>query len=292
LDFSEIIDIAPFQGTTTYTSPVTYEITKTMVDPNDPSRRICDPNSVAKVVEGIPIAENIPGRNITSVSLRPAVPLPSQVCVRIGVTDRIRDLSGRAAEPQTFEFMTKILVSGEVELKEPFASSIMLDTAVSSGIWGGGKALPPRIGGTGELGEFDVAAGRYTGTGNHFVFNTDTQVIAAKYTPNPFGPDITVTGGVFEFSKFVLSSDSILEFEGSNGPDSCARRVSNQWPDHSEWARSCIFLCGYQSGRGTNIERARSPARWPWRRSWWSWWESTSEHRHRQQLCIEWQPGQ
>jgi hypothetical protein len=112
--------------------------------------------------------------------------------------------------------MTKILVSGEVELKEPFASSIMLDTAVSSGIWGGGKALPPRIGGTGELGEFDVAAGRYTGTGNHFVFNTDTQVIAAKYTPNPFGPDITVTGGVFEFSKFVLSSDSILEFEGSN----------------------------------------------------------------------------
>jgi hypothetical protein len=216
LEFSEIIDIAGFQGTTTHTSPVKYEITKTMVDPNDPNRRICDPNSASKVVEGLPVAENISGRNITMVSLRPAVPLPSQVCVRVRVTDQVRDLSGRAAEPHTFEFMTKILVSGEVELREPFASSIQLDTTVSSGIWGGGKALPPRIGGTGELGEFVLEAGRYIGTGNHFVFNTDSQVIKAKYTPNPYGPDITVTGGVFEFSRLVLPVGAILEFEGSN----------------------------------------------------------------------------
>ncbi|MEE2887281.1 MAG: Ig-like domain-containing protein, partial [Planctomycetota bacterium] len=216
LEFSEIIDIAGFQGSTTHTSPVEYEIRKTMEDPNDPTKRICDPNSNSKVIEGLPVAENVSGRNITVVTLRPAVPLPSQVCVRVTVTDRVHDLAGTPAEPHSFEFTTKILVSGEVEIREAFVSDGQRDTNVSSGTWSGGKALPPRIGGTGILGTFNAAAGKpaTSGLSNHYIWNTDSQTIDGQFTPS--GQPITVTGGRFEFSDFFLPSDFIIQFEGSN----------------------------------------------------------------------------
>ena len=216
LEFSEIIDIAGFQGSTTYTSPVKYEIRKTMADPNDPTRRICDPNSNSKVVEGLPIAENVSGRNITMVTLRPAVPLPSQVCVRVIVTDQVHDLAGTPAEEHMFEFTTKILVSGEVETRETFASDQQLDKSLSGGVWGSGKALPPRLGGTGILGSFDNMAGTpsTSGIANHYIWNTDSQFIKEQFCKIPGG--ITVTGGVFEFADFFLPADFILEFEGSN----------------------------------------------------------------------------
>ncbi|MCB9869648.1 MAG: hypothetical protein H6837_07305 [Planctomycetes bacterium] len=218
VEFSEIIDITPFQGSTTQTSPVEYLIRKTMAKPGGkPNERICDPNFNPQILEGLPEAENIsgPGLAFTRVTLRPSVPLPSQICVEVNITNRISDLAGTAAEPQTFSFTTEILAVGEIEIAERFASDSQLDKQASSGIWSGGKALPPVIGGSGVLGPFQLLMGKGDPSDpNHYIFNTESHLIDKAYTPT--GQDITVTGGVFEFSEFTLPTGFRISFEGAN----------------------------------------------------------------------------
>lgn len=213
LEFSEIIDITPFNGATTATTPIRYRLRKTMPNPNGPGR-VCDPNSSPILLEGIPVAENLSTRQVTVVTLRPAVNLPNQVCLEVVVTDQVKDLSGKAAEPTTYQFFTEIVFTGEASVDEVFASDSQLDKDVSSGSWGQGRALPPQVGGMGELGRFDLAAGKATSDPKVFVWNTDNQTISGAFTPS--GQPITVTDGIFEFTDFVLPVGTTLLFEGSN----------------------------------------------------------------------------
>jgi len=216
VEFSEIIDIAPFQGATTQTSPVQYLIRKTKQKPGGaPNERVCDQNSNRQALEGLPQAENDSVRGVTTVTLRPTVPLPSQICIEVVVTGQVRDLSGKPAIQNSESFTTQILVAGEGEMRERFNTDGQLDKTISSGSWSGGKALPPRIGGTGVLGEFNISAGKADPTNpNRYVWNTDSQLIPGAFTPT--GKDITVTGGIFEFTRFNLGADLIVVFEGSN----------------------------------------------------------------------------
>ena len=216
LEFSEIIDTAPFQGATTQTTPIQYLIRKTMQKPGGQvGERVCDPNFNPLILEGQPQAENIASLGITRVTLRPTALLPSQICVEVVVSNQVHDLAGTAAIPHSFAFTTEILIAGEGEVREVFTGDGQLDKKVSSGIWGAGRALPPVIGGVGELGSFDITAGQSNPADpNQYTWNTDNMTIPGKFTPTK--KPITITDGVFEFSDFHLPAVFTLEFVGSN----------------------------------------------------------------------------
>ncbi|MHC4898955.1 MAG: Ig-like domain-containing domain [Planctomycetota bacterium] len=218
LEFDEFIDVAPFRGSTTETSPTTYVIRKTREKPSQAGVRECDPNFKPITLEGLPKAEIDPVRGVTTVTLKPSVPLPSQICVEVGVTSRVKDLAGKSAEPAKFIFTTEIVAPGVGEIKETFANDGQLDKAVSSGIWGNGTGLPPKVGGTGVHGSFQPSSGTAyfdnVTKKTSFIWSTDKQVIPKQLTQS--GQEETITDGVFHFTDFLLPAGVHVVFEGSN----------------------------------------------------------------------------
>ncbi len=218
LEFDEFIDVAPFNGSTTETSPTTYVIRKTRESANQAGARECDPNFTPITLEGLPKAEIDPIRGTTLVTLKPSTPLPSQICVEVGVTSRVKDLSGKSALPTKFTFTTEIVAPGVGEINEVFATDTQLDKAVSSGTWGSGKALPPQIGGTGLLGSFQASAGTaYFDPASRetwFLWSTDKQAIPKELTQS--GQPEEVLNGIFHFTDFFLPAGIHVVFEGSN----------------------------------------------------------------------------
>ena len=211
VEFSEVIDTAPFRGGTTESSPIQYLVRQTVQDPlGAPGDLICDPNSAPLTLQGVPVAENFPGTPggrppYTVVSMRPTLGYPSRSCIQVVITGEVRDLAGNPAARETKSFITEFLAPVRGEVSEFFFDDTKLDKSVSTGRWGGGKALAPALGGTGALGKFNIQDGMNTGPGQ-YEWNTDSMVVRGQ----------TVTGGVFDFTSFELGPAQVVDFVGSN----------------------------------------------------------------------------
>ena len=215
LRFSELLDISAFSGGNTATSPIAYQIRRTRPDPTNPEIELCDSSFEPVRIEGVPIAEvdNSTVPATTTVTLRPAVPLPKRVCVEVIVTEQLRDLSGTPAQRQVFRFFSEAGSIVPTPLIETFANNSRLDTTVSSGEWGGGRARPGTLGGSGIDGTFRATDGMPVGN-DVFVWSTDSQPIPGPATL--FGDARTVTGGQFEFTDFIIPQGFRVVFRGAN----------------------------------------------------------------------------
>lgn len=212
LEFSEYIDIGPFQGGSTQTSPIQYRLRRTRVVGG---RLECDTSKPAELLEGTPRAELDTANARTRISLKPAIKLPGEVCVEVEVTEQVKDLSGRAARRQLFQFTTQPSSAVEQSLVEGFASDLQMEKDASSGTWSGGRALPGLVGGDGKLGDFNPTHGVSLG-GNVYQWSTDNQSIPGDTTLS--GRTETVTDGVFNFRNLKLASGITVVFVGSKKP--------------------------------------------------------------------------
>ncbi len=213
VEFSELIDMGPFQNGSTLTSPITYQIRKTRPVSGNPSEYECDPAFSPIPVEGVPRAGVDPVTQSTVVTLKPSIVLPPEVCIEVIVTDRVRDLSGRPAIPQTFYFFTEAGSIVPKKITESFATPGKLEIPVSSGSWNSGRAVPSALGGSGRLGSFDYRVGTQIPP-TTYKFSTDSQHFPGSVTL--FGQAIDVSDGVFEFLDFEVPDGIEVRFEGSN----------------------------------------------------------------------------
>jgi hypothetical protein len=222
VEFSELIDAAPFLLGDTATSPIKYEMRLTkQPDGNPTGLPICDPDFAPVRILGTPrvsteirIVNQGQGpieRQVSVVTLIPDTPLPELVCVQVRVTNGIRDLLGNPAAEQTFEFFTVGTPIGQRAINETFQDEAQLDPLASGGSWSGGIGLPGRLGGSGVHGSFDHTIGKDLGD-NAYLFSTESQLIPGENAL--FGDDITVTDGVFQFSDFVVPEDVTVIFRG------------------------------------------------------------------------------
>ncbi len=208
---SELIDPTPFGGVSSSSSPLRFEL-RPAFDSN--GSLVCDEAATPLPVQGTPVVTtvlNANGQQVSEVTLTPAVILPRSACLRITVSTSLLDLSGRSAVPRVFDLFTTSEGGGATEITERFANEMNLDGDISSGNWDNG-ARPGLLGGSGELGVFDVASGTVVGP-SVFELNTDMQVIPGNFTPT--GQAITVIGGVFEFTNFTVPAGATVRFSGS-----------------------------------------------------------------------------
>lgn len=208
--FSELIDIAPFQGGGTINSPIVYQLRKVLRRNGVVS---CDPDFEPILLEGVPIASIDPATQETSVTLVPAIPLPRDICVEILVTDRVRDLAGIPARPRTFRFFTVVGQPEPGVVTEDFTSALRLDRSISAADWVGGNAIARAVGGFGLHGSFEPGVGREVAP-NVFEWSTDDQAIPGSRTL--LGEALRVTDGRFEFTDFVVPSGVTVQFRGNN----------------------------------------------------------------------------
>lgn len=214
LEFSEYIDVSPFIGASSATSPVQYRIRRTRLDGN--GKLICDPAAPAVTLEGVPRATLDTATQKTQVVLKPSIRLPSLVCVEVEVTNRVRDLSGKAVAPTLFTFFTEAAASDVLTIDETFTTEAQLDKEQSSGSWSGSGVFGP-IGGDGLLGDFDPTDGTFLAP-NIYIWSTDSQVIKKPVLTGVTPPLSPVTDGVFRFSNFKLPRNTIVDFRGSRIP--------------------------------------------------------------------------
>jgi len=212
VDFSEIIDVAPFQGATTATSPILYRVRATR--PAAGGGVECDVTRPAADLGGVPRAIIDPIAQTTQVILKPTVSLPGDACIEVVVTSRVRDLSGKSAVPTQYSFTTKDVPKKEQSLAEDFRNAAKYDPDRSSGVWLNG-ATAGLVGGDGHLGDFDATYGTQLSPGV-FEWNTDGQIIPASATVS--GVSELVDDGVFEFATFDLPAGTTLVFTGSSPP--------------------------------------------------------------------------
>ncbi len=214
LEFSELIDAAPFAGTGEG-GPVEYFISRTARVGSVPQ---CDDGALRVPLPGTPQVVLDPIRGKATVSFRPSVQLPGEACIEVKVTNRVRDLSGRPAVPITYRFVTEASTTDDLVAIEEFDSVGRLDTAYSSTRWQNGTALPGIVGGSGRHGDFDVEIGRDAGGG---VYEWDTDAFGGFKIPARLtlsGRDEFVSDGAFEFTRFELRAGKTLRFIGSKIP--------------------------------------------------------------------------
>lgn len=217
LEFNEIIDVTPFLGANAATGPIVFAVRRTR--DNGAGGRECSPNSTPVPLGGAPRVDLDPVRGISIVTYRPLQALPGNVCMDITVTDRVRDLSGRPAQPQSFQFVTVATGSREESKTELFETDDNLDRSASSGDWANGAATFGLIGGDARHGAFDLNVFNSLGIVNGrqtYEINTDSTLIPAANTTS--GNEIRVTDGKFYFSSMVVPADVRLRFVGSNPP--------------------------------------------------------------------------
>ena len=174
-----------------------------------------DVTTPAVVLPGVPQAVVNPANQLSPVQiiLKPSIPLPPGVCVEVEVTTRVTDLSGKAALPVTFQFITEDSGASVQSIVENFTNNLNLDSDYSSGMWGNNEATPGDIGEDGVLGEFNVRNG-VEGPPNVFTWDTGNMMIPGSQTVT--GLDIQVTDGIFRFSRFRLQAGDTMAFTGPN----------------------------------------------------------------------------
>ena len=145
--FSEVIDSTAFLQPISASTPIRYVLRRSRL-PVGSLVRECNVDSEAIQLEGLPVVqlENVNGRPVTTISLRPTLALPGVACVEITVTSDVRDISGRGAEEITFRFITAASASTDTLLTEPFLNETRMDPDVSGGTWSNG-ARPAPLGG-------------------------------------------------------------------------------------------------------------------------------------------------
>ena len=213
IEFSEIVDPATLLGSAT-TAGVRFGLAQ--FDANGD----CADKSVA--IAGSRTVSVNPATQRTSMLFRPAFRLPPSFCVRINVTDKVRDLSGKRAKPVTFTFKTCSDNIPERELTDDFSKTKERDDERNGAKWTKGLATPSPVGGSGRLGDFGARfGGKDTETTDKdgrriFEWNTDNTVVPGIRTLS--GEDEKVANGVYEFTSFILKDTEHVRFVGTKMP--------------------------------------------------------------------------
>jgi hypothetical protein len=208
VQFSELIDEAPFQGTGPGDGPVLFQMLPTDAEGNCGTRPLTLDGTMALITDKF--------QQKTSIRFRPAGVLPGKVCVRVEVTSKVHDLSNKPAALRRFEFRTREVPVIEGSRTEDFATAARLDVPASGANWGGGAVTPGILGGTGRLGEFRASDGVFVSEDNGVTtwrWTTDNQRIPAIRTLS--NEDEFVNDGVFEFSTFILPRTERVVFSGA-----------------------------------------------------------------------------
>jgi hypothetical protein len=214
LEFSELIDAAPFAGGGEG-SPVEFGVSRTT---RQGGAAVCSETATVVPLPGVPLITLDRVRNVATVTFRPSVQLPGETCVEVRVTNRVHDLSGRSAEPVTYRFVTEAAPIEDLAVVEEFDNEGRLDRSASSTIWSGGLAQPGVIGGTGKLGDFNPANGPEIGGGVR-VWDLDIAggiVIPGNQTLS--GREARITDGNFEFTNFRVPAGVTVRFVGTQVP--------------------------------------------------------------------------
>ena len=215
LDFSEVINTSTFTSTGTGGG-----IFYTVALPDD-----TNPGNCVKREFPLPGAVNLSidrVKNTTRVIFRPSLLLPSESCVRVSVTDQIRDLAGKGAKPKVYEFRVRKRPVAPQKIAEDFSSTAKRDTTWGGADWKGtGVLRPGKLGGSGKLGEFRAADGKDllkkdSKGRDMYEWSLDDMTIPKVRTLT--GQDERVTNGVFEFARFVVNANEHVVFTGSNPP--------------------------------------------------------------------------
>ncbi len=216
LEFNELIDATPFVSGTQ--SPVTFSVRRTREALGGGFE--CDPASAPQVLSGTQRLDFDAGRGVSILTFNPSIDLPGNVCVQVGVTSGVSDLSGRPAQPQQFTFRTIVVPLVEQPITEEFDNNQFFDEDASAGAWAGGQLTFASIGGDARHGPFSLTWCTDTGTfveGRRlYRLNTDLVTIPGANTTT--GSPIAITDGRFFLSDFVLPSNAQLEFTGSRPP--------------------------------------------------------------------------
>lgn len=218
LEFNELLDVTPFVGTAGSSSPIIYAVRRTR---EVGGVRECSPNSQPQVLGGAPTVVLDAARSVTRVTFQPISTLPGNTCVEVTVTDRVRDLSGKPAQSQVFQFITEAAQLQQQQFVENFDDDAHLDRDASAGTWANGQAVFGAIGGDGRHGTFRLDLGvpdAAPGPDGRLVytFNTDNTIIPGSNTTT--GSPIAVTDGNFYFDQMSVPSNVRLKFIGSNPP--------------------------------------------------------------------------
>ena len=219
LRFSELIDTTALQSSLSAASPIRVLLRGTL-----PSGE-CDRDAEGIALEGVPqlSTETVGTQDVTVVTFQPSVTLPSRSCVTVSVTSELRDLSGRAGVPTSFEFRTQQGVSTPIQINETFATPAGQEPLVSGGTWSNG-ARPGLVGGDGRHGSFRPQLGTPVGA-QVFEWNTDSFTIPASNSLN--GQSYLVTDGRFFFTDFVLPEGTTLRFTGTVPPQIYVRGTAD-----------------------------------------------------------------
>jgi hypothetical protein len=216
VEFNELIDSTPFLSGTL--SPVTFAVRRNRAVPGGGFE--CDPNSEPEVLTGSQTVSFDAGAGKSLLTFRPSQPLPGNVCVEVGVTNGVTDLSGKPAQPQLFRFRTEVVPQEVRNVTEEFESSAQLDIDASAAEWVAGQAVFTPIGGDGRHGPFQLSLCQElpepVDGKTVYVLNTDLTTIPEANTTT--GAPIAVTDGRFFFTQMVLPSNARLTFAGSNPP--------------------------------------------------------------------------
>lgn len=212
VEFSESINTLPFQNGGTG-GTILYKVAlPDSTTPNGCARRFFSLPGTASLSEDIVTGQ-------TSVIFRPSLLLPSEACVEVEITDQIRDLSGKAAKSQLFNFIVEARPVQDQFILETFDSDGKQDNTRSGATWGNGVLTTGRLGGSGILGSFVAADGKDVGKLNNrdvFEWNLDSSVIPASRTLT--NKEITVTNGIFEFTDFIVAPSEHVRFIGTKPP--------------------------------------------------------------------------
>lgn len=158
----------------------------------------------------------------TRLTFAPSSELPSGYCVRVVITELVRDVSGRQAKRTSIELKLCDDEPIQRQIVEDFADSEQRDTERGGGTWADGRLLAPILGGSGRHGDFEVTQ-IATPTNekdeqNRSIWRLDTDRIVVPKSMTLSAEDEIVTNGVLEFTSFVLPSGVRLRITGSKTP--------------------------------------------------------------------------
>ena len=214
IEFSEFIDAAPFAGSGEG-NPIEFGVSRGVVNG---ATATCSETAQAVPLPGVPLVVLDRIRNVSVVSFRPSVQLAGHTCIEVRVTNRVRDLSGRAAEPITYKFVTEPAPPEELSVVEEFDSDSRLDRASSSTLWAAGLAQPGILGGSGKHGDFNPNNGVEIGGGIR-LFDLDRPGGISIPAPQTLtAREERVTDGQFEFTTFRVPAGVTVRFAGATAP--------------------------------------------------------------------------
>jgi len=214
LRFNEVLDPSPFIGATEETKPIRFLVKKTQETSPGSGVWVCRPSSQPTELQGHPRLTVDTVRQESVVTYQPQEELPGNVCVEVVLSQRVLDLAGVEACPQTLSFVTVNTGVQERKVIEDFSSDANLDKPASAGTWGNSQVAFAKIGGEGLHGEFNYENGKDLGN-DVWEWSADGATTIPR-TQTLDGKDHTVLDGVFSFSAFVLPAGVTVNFVGQN----------------------------------------------------------------------------